>query len=186
MANSSRQIHQLNALRVSREVEPAYHADGGGLYLQISPSGSRSWIFRYSLFKRSREMGLGPLSVVSLSEARAEAARCRKLLAEGIDPIEARKARALALAPDGLTFRQAAQDYIDAHRPSLLPLLAGWTGVPWMPQSGDAGANGARVDYYELDRSSRPAVLSCPQDADIRHSPRRKTRGHPRKRVWIR
>ncbi|TMS58498.1 DUF4102 domain-containing protein [Imbroritus primus] len=118
MANSSRQIHRLNALRVSREVEPGYHADGGGLYLQISPSGSRSWIFRYSLFKRSREMGLGPLSVVSLSEARAEAARCRKLLAEGVDPIEARKARAQSLVSDGLPFRQAAEDYIDAHRSS--------------------------------------------------------------------
>lgn len=118
MANSSRQIHRLNALRVSREVEPGYHADGGGLYLQISRSGSRSWIFRYSLFKRSREMGLGALSLVSLAEARTEAARCRKLLAEGIDPIEDRKARAQAAVPDGLPFREAAKDYIDAHRSS--------------------------------------------------------------------
>ncbi|SUD93285.1 Prophage CP4-57 integrase [Ralstonia mannitolilytica] len=90
---SSRQIHRLNALRVAKLLTPGYHADGGGLYLQISQSGSRSWIYRYSLAKRAREMGLGPLSAISLAEARAEAARCRKLVACGIDPIEERKER---------------------------------------------------------------------------------------------
>ncbi len=71
-------------MQVAREVDPGYCADGGGLHLQIALSGSRSLIFRYQLAKRSREMGLGALSSVSLAEARAEAARCRKL-----DPIEA-------------------------------------------------------------------------------------------------
>ncbi|WP_207000625.1 tyrosine-type recombinase/integrase [Trinickia mobilis] len=117
----SKQLHRLNALRVSREVQPGYHADGGGLYLQISSSGSRSWIFRYMFLKRAREMGLGPLASVSLAEARAEAGRLRKLLSEGIDPIEARNAdreRAAAAAPDVLTFRQAATDFIAAHKGS--------------------------------------------------------------------
>ncbi|ANA32270.1 Prophage integrase IntA [Ralstonia mannitolilytica] len=115
---TSRQIHRLNALRVAKEVAPGYHADGGGLYLQISPSGSRSWIYRYSLAKRAREMGLGPLSAISLAEARAEAARCRKLVAADIDPIEERKARerAAQATPDGLTFRQAATQYIASQR----------------------------------------------------------------------
>ncbi len=117
---SSRQIHRLNALRVAKEVTPGYHADGGGLYLQISQSGSRSWIFRYSLAKRAREMGLGPLSTISLAEARVEAARCRKLLSAGVDPIEDRKERerAALATPAALMFRQAASDYIDAHRGS--------------------------------------------------------------------
>ena len=117
---SSRQMHRLNALRVAKEVAPGYHADGGGLYLQISHSGSRSWIFRYSLAKRAREMGLGPLSSTSLAEARAAAAHCRKLLAAGVDPIadrQERKQAALAM-PEALPFRQAAAGYIDAHRGS--------------------------------------------------------------------
>ncbi|WP_104657853.1 tyrosine-type recombinase/integrase [Ralstonia insidiosa] len=115
---TSRQIHRLNALRVAKEVAPGYHADGGGLYLQISQSGSRSWIYRYMLAKRAREMGLGPLSAISLAEARAEAARCRKLVAAGIDPIEERKERerAAQATPDGLPFRQAAADYIASQR----------------------------------------------------------------------
>jgi hypothetical protein len=66
----AKQLHKLNALKVSREVTPGYYGNGGGLYLQISASGSRSWIFRFMLAKRPREMGLGALSAVSLSAAR--------------------------------------------------------------------------------------------------------------------
>lgn len=115
---SSRQIHRLNALRVAKLLTPGYHADGGGLYLQISQSGSRSWIYRYSLAKRAREMGLGPLSAISLAEARAEAARCRKLVASGIDPIEERKERqrAAEATPNSMPFREAARTYIESQR----------------------------------------------------------------------
>lgn len=121
MANS-RQLHRLNALKVAKETAPGYYGDGGGLYLQISNSGSRSWIFRFTLAKRGREMGLGSLSAVSLAEARALASNCRKLLAEGVDPIEARNAereRVTEASPEGLTFKQAAADFIEAHK-------AGW------------------------------------------------------------
>ncbi|MDG0026655.1 Arm DNA-binding domain-containing protein [Trinickia sp. Y13] len=75
----SKQLYRLNALRISREIAPGYYPDGGGLYLQISASGARSWIFRYMIERRSGWMGLGPLSAISLAEARVEAARCRKL-----------------------------------------------------------------------------------------------------------
>lgn len=45
--------------------------DGGGLYLQIAATGAKSWIYRYMLDGRAREMGLGPLHVISLSELAA-------------------------------------------------------------------------------------------------------------------
>jgi hypothetical protein len=50
----------------------------GGLYLQVT-GGARSWIYRYTLNGRSREMGLGSLNAVTLSEARARAAEARRL-----------------------------------------------------------------------------------------------------------
>lgn len=109
---TNRQLHKLNALKVSKESTPGYYANGGGLYLQISKSGSRSWIFRFSLARRSREMGLGPLSNVSLAEARALASDCRKILADGKDPIEARNAereRVMIEEADCLTFKKAAK-----------------------------------------------------------------------------
>ena len=119
MAGKIRQLHRLSALRVSKEVAPGYYPDGGGLYFQISASGSRSWIFKYTLAGRTREMGLGPLTAISLAQARAEAAKCRALLKERVDPIAARAAeqrqRALENAPI-TTFRAAAAAYIEQHR----------------------------------------------------------------------
>ncbi|WP_368620377.1 tyrosine-type recombinase/integrase [Paraburkholderia sp. BR13444] len=118
-ASQSRQLHRLSALRVGKLVDPGYYPDGGGLYFQISASGSRSWIFQFRLFGRSREMGLGPISTVSLSQARAEAARCRALLKDKIDPIEARnEAQRKAAAEGSRQFRIAAAEYIENNRRS--------------------------------------------------------------------
>ena len=86
-------INQLTALGVLKIRKPGYHADGGGLYLQVSQSGAKSWVFRYSLRGRAREMGLGSLSRVSLAEARDERDKCNRLLRDYIDPIEDRKRR---------------------------------------------------------------------------------------------
>lgn len=98
------------------------HADGGGLYLQVTASGARTWVYRFMLHGRAREMGLGPLHIVSLAEAREKARECRKLRHEGIDPIEARRARLSderLAAATAMTFRECAEAYIAAHK-------AGW------------------------------------------------------------
>jgi len=95
------------------------YADGAGLYLQVTRAGAKSWIYRFSLAGKAREMGLGSLSAVSLSEARIKAGECRRLREEGVDPIEARKARRLQAALDAaktLTFKEAAASYIASHR----------------------------------------------------------------------
>lgn len=95
------------------------YADGGGLYLQVSASGSKSWVFRYTVNGKKRDMGLGAFHAVSLAEARLEADKCRQSLRTGIDPIEARKAvrdKARLEAVRSLTFAQCAEGYIKAHQ----------------------------------------------------------------------
>ncbi|WP_313573707.1 Arm DNA-binding domain-containing protein [Brevundimonas sp.] len=95
------------------------YADGGGLYLQVSRSGTKSWIFRFALSGREREMGLGPLHTVSLSEARDLALEARKLKLRGLDPIDARNAeRSTQRLEDAkaVTFKQAAAAYIKANQ----------------------------------------------------------------------
>src|SRR5215469_8109009 len=121
-----RTLGKLNALKVSRLSAPGMYGDGGGLYLQVTGDGdetiSKSWVYRFSLHGRAREMGLGSFGAVSLQDARAKASECRRLRGEGIDPIDARKAaRAQAAfeAASALTFKQAANTYIEAHK-------AGW------------------------------------------------------------
>src|SRR5690242_10472646 len=96
------------------------YADGGGLYLQVTGAGAKSWLFCFTLRRRSREMGLGSLRTVSLAQARDAATECRRLIRNGVDPIEARKAQLSAAALEAarsVTFRQAAETYIAAHRP---------------------------------------------------------------------
>lgn len=97
---------------------PGYHADGDGLYLQVTASGARSWILRYQIAGRRREMGLGPVALFGLADARQRAAAQRRLLADGVDPIAARRA---ARAVTGRTWGQAVEDFITAHEP-------GWKG----------------------------------------------------------
>jgi integrase len=115
----ARELNRLSARRVTTVTDAGYHADGGGLYLQVTASGSKSWIFRYTRAGKTRDMGLGPLYVVSLAEARSTAAEARKALLQGIDPLDAR--RAAMAARDGIpTFAEAAARYIEAQR-------SGWT-----------------------------------------------------------
>lgn len=83
----ARKTERLNALKVAKLKTPGYYCDGNGLYLQVSKSGSKSWIMRYTLAGKPREMGLGALHTFTLAEARERAAQQRKLLTDGIDPL---------------------------------------------------------------------------------------------------
>jgi hypothetical protein len=115
----ARTIEKLSALKVSRVTKPGMYADGGGLYLQVTSSAARSWIFRYSLNKQTREMGLGPLSAISLADARTLAGKCRRQRLEGIDPIQARdteRAGQQTAAARAMTFDQCAEAYIASYR----------------------------------------------------------------------
>jgi integrase len=115
----ARAFEKLSDLKVRKVKTPGYLGDGGGLYLQVSPSLSKSWVFRYQIDGRSREMGLGSLNTFGLRDARDRATSCRKLLADGVDPIEQRNAaqqkRRLTDAR-AMTFGQCCEKYIEAHR----------------------------------------------------------------------
>ena len=113
---------RLTARAVETIKKPGLHADGAGLYLHVSKSGSRSWIFRWKRDGRLRDMGLGPLNTISLAEARDRALACRKLTLDGGDPIEERRGRRQAArlqTAKAMTFSECAEAYIAAHQ-------AGW------------------------------------------------------------
>ena len=73
--------------------EVGCHPCGKGLYLQVSKQGTKSWIFRFTspITKKRREMGLGPLDLVSLESAQKLAKENRRIVFNGKDPIEERK-----------------------------------------------------------------------------------------------
>ena len=116
-----RAINRLSPMKVTKTTEPGLYGDGGGLYLQITKAGVKSWLFRYMLNGKARGMGLGPLHTIGLAEARALALDCRRKLLDGTDPIDSRNAERTAqrvAAANEMTFEQCATTYIDAHRAS--------------------------------------------------------------------
>ena len=76
---TNKEIQNLNS--------PGRYADGGGLYLQIMKTGSKSWIYRFMFNKKSHEMGLGAFPAKGLKDARADAQICRECIDKGINPL---------------------------------------------------------------------------------------------------
>lgn len=103
----------------ARKVETAKagrHGDGAGLYLVVSPTGARKWVFRFTWRGKVTETGLGAGDTVSLAAARDAAIEARRALANGRNPIEARRA-AKAGAAGKPTFGTIADALIEARAP---------------------------------------------------------------------
>lgn len=108
-----RKIHRLTSLKIAALKQPGRYADGAGLELQISPTGTKSWLFRYSMHGRERRMGLGSLSTVNLKEARELARQARQAILRGEDPL-ALKRKARADAAKLMTFKECADAFLKA------------------------------------------------------------------------
>lgn len=109
----ARPLHLLGSNAAKTLMTPGRHADGGGLYLSISPNGGRRWTFLTRKGGKQVELGLGSARDVTLASARKLATDMRSKLAAGDDPKAARK------PTEGSTFGECADQYIEAHR-------AGW------------------------------------------------------------
>lgn len=118
----ARTINKLSPAFVAKTSKPGRYGDGGGLWLQVSQFDTKAWVFRFMLNGRARQMGLGDINTFSLKEARERARQARQLVADGIDPIEARREQKVANRADDakrISFMEAAEKYIKAHK-------AGW------------------------------------------------------------
>lgn len=113
------QLNKLSAVKVNQATKPGLYGDGGGLWLQVSKKGTKSWIFRYSVDGKTRDMGLGPVHTISLNRAREKAREAREMLLDGKDPIQARNAirESVRLKKAAAkTFREIAELYIETHK----------------------------------------------------------------------
>ncbi len=105
---------ELSALDIKRLSEPGKHATGyiNGLQIVVKPSGAKSWMLRTMIGEKRRSIGLGGYPEVSLADAREKAREMKKMIAQGIDPVEQRKAARAALVKSQtgrMTFAEAAQ-----------------------------------------------------------------------------
>ena len=113
---------KLNPKQVENLIEPGTYEDGEGLRLVVKPTGRKSWLLRFQLAGRRREMGLGSYPEVSLKNARLVASAKRRHLTDGVDPLAARdQERAAereaqrAKEAKQLKFEVLATDYWIAH-----------------------------------------------------------------------
>jgi integrase len=107
---------KLTARKVA-SAGPGNYPDGGGLYLCVTKSLARTWVFRFSWKGRRPEMGLGSVaSGVGLAEARAARDEARRLLRVGLNPIEAKRDAARAAA-GRRTFGEIADALLEAKAP---------------------------------------------------------------------
>ncbi|MEJ8568282.1 tyrosine-type recombinase/integrase [Elongatibacter sediminis] len=114
---------KLNATTVEKMTKPGRHADGGGLYLLVKTDGRKTWVFRWRdrVTGKLRDMGLGPYGKrdVTLAEARDKAGEARRIVRDGLDPIEERRRRlqdAKLAHARRLTFGECAEKCIEAKR----------------------------------------------------------------------
>src|SRR6478672_7202539 len=97
--------HALTPLAV-KNAKPGRHADGGGLHLLVKETGARSWVYRFMLKGKSRDVGLGSAAgtgAITLSAARDAAGALRIKVKAGIDPLQERQ----QLASEALAAAQA-------------------------------------------------------------------------------
>ncbi|MCB1418314.1 MAG: integrase arm-type DNA-binding domain-containing protein [Notoacmeibacter sp.] len=150
-------VNRLTARGVAGLNEPGRHADGANLYLNISKSGAKSWVFLFRFAGKQKEMGLGSAgpSGVSLADARDLAGEARRLLAQGIDPLAVRqtaKAEARAVEAAKITFGQYADDYVRLHERE------------WANDKHRAQWRATTSDRYIRDLRRRPLAEVCTED----------------------
>jgi integrase len=115
---------RLTHLKAQAITTPGMHADGDGLYLRVDQAGGRSWVLIFFLHGRRREMGLGSISR-PLADARRAAGEARSMVADGIDPIAAR--REVRRPVTSTTFEKVASGLLDE-------LEKGWKSPKQRPQ----------------------------------------------------
>ena len=167
----------LTATQVKSLNKPGRYADRDGLYLNVGKSGNKSWVYRFQLDGRRREMGLGSLKDHTLYEARVLAADARKLHKTGTDPQVARAlAKATVMeAQESKTFQQCADAYIDLHK-------AGWRNPKHVDQWRNTLATyaGPVIGNMPVDDVDTPHVLQILQPIWITKS---ETAGRVRGRI---
>ncbi len=119
MAKSSKFVKPLTVAKKKQTKRGAYRVDRN-LYVQFSPTGGKSWLFRYMRDGKALNMGLGAYDMLNLEDAQLKAIEYRKLIKDGKDP---KVERRLQLEKNKLsesrsmTFRQCADAYITSKKP---------------------------------------------------------------------
>ena len=91
--------------------------DGGGLFLLVTPTGGKLWRFKYHFAGKEKKLTFGVYPAISLADARQRREDAKKLLGNGVDPGEIKKAQKEELAADQRTFEVVAREWFAKNEP---------------------------------------------------------------------
>lgn len=132
--------------------EPGKHSDGGGMYLEITPSGGRYWRMKYRYAGKEKRLAFGVYPAVTLKEARERRDAARKLLEQGQDPSAVAKAEKERTAHEAeTTFQRVAGDWISHN------------GARWAQATQERISQGFKADVYPLI-GDRPIAKVTPRE----------------------
>lgn len=139
-----------------RNAKPADKArklfDGGGLYLEVAPSGGKWWRLKYRYGGKEKRLSLGVYPDISLKDARNRRDEARKLLANDIDPSENRKAsKAAKVERSANSFEVVAREWYAKHAPN------------WSSDHGDRIIRRLERDIFPWLGGKAIADITAPQ-----------------------
>ena len=103
----------LKANEINKIKQKGIYSDGDGLRLRVDKNNNKNWVFRYSIFGKSKDMGLGKFPIVTLSDARQKLVNAKKIIYEGKDPIKLKKEKQIELKRKSITFKKIRDEFIE-------------------------------------------------------------------------
>ena len=103
----------LKANEINKIKQKGIYSDGDGLRLRVDKNNNKNWVFRYSMFGKSKDMGLGKFPIVTLNDARQKLVNAKKIIYEGKDPIKLKKEKQIELKRKSITFKKIRDEFIE-------------------------------------------------------------------------
>tara|TARA_B100000212_G_scaffold90456_1_gene66396 strand:+ start:131 stop:1318 length:1188 start_codon:yes stop_codon:yes gene_type:complete len=103
----------LKANEINKIKQKGIYSDGDGLRLRVDENNNKNWVFRYTMFGKSKDMGLGKFPIVTLNDARQKLVNAKKIIYEGKDPIKLKKEKQIELKRKSITFKKIRDEFIE-------------------------------------------------------------------------
>lgn len=149
MATNKLTDHQIRLAKPRSQ--PFKLTDGAGLYLLVKPTAAKSWRLKYRFGGKEKLLTLGPYPEIPLAEARSEAVAARKLLREGVDPVQHRKAARSNAAAAVDTFQVIAEEWMASRsndwKPGYLETVKAAVAHNLYPAIGDVDIRAISVPF---------------------------------------
>ena len=162
-------LTDLEVRRAARREKTYRISDGRGMYLEVSPSGGKYWRLKYRFNAREKRLALGVYPDVTLAHARRKLHEARALLADGVDPSQAKKERKrLARLNAANTFSAVAMEWFERQEPtwaqSHSAKVLGRLKRDVLPRLGPRLARVCRLDYERAEPVVSAALLRAQRE----------------------